>query len=196
MSNTNVRSSNAKKKEVKVALITAAAVVLAATLGIIPALKHDSKKDPASSSQSVSATGSQNIAIGVLGSTGNVFNISPTDNRLTDLVAKGLPETDHPVVDLSQPIESQVRLFPEDKIRIVGLSDKLESVWFGDSWQKFDYGRDYSRQFTVMGQVGQPMIPKFRGTGVVKLEVSYTRYRDKPRDLRAQAPKSGAIDKK
>jgi len=117
------------------------------------------------------------------------------DDKVADLLTKGLPQEEHPVVDLSRPIEDQLRLFPEDKIGISGFSDELTEVWFGKVWQPFDPAR--AQTYITWGPEGLPVNPKFKGRGMVKLSVSFTKYRDQRRDLRPGHQQDGlGIEKK
>ena len=97
-----------------------------------------------------------------------------------EILARGLPQDEHPVVDLSRPMEEQVQVFAEDVVEIVGFSDRVDAVWLGKRWEVFDDGRRY----VVWGVAGESITPKFRGEGEVKLRISYTRYRNLRRDLR------------
>ena len=92
-----------------------------------------------------------------------------------------LPLKIHPVVNLSQPIKTQVQLFATDKVRIYGSPDSLREVWFGNEWEPYDRDREY----IVLGVPGTPITPQFRGsgTGLIKMEISYTEDQDKPRDI-------------
>jgi hypothetical protein len=159
------------------------AATIAAAGAIVVALIGRKEGDGTSVSSTIIARGSSNVAIGVRGG-GNNVTVNPTDTSVRRLLERGLPESDHPVIDLSRSVASQLRLYAEDEVRIVAVSQRIDSVWFGDRWLSFDYNRDYNRRFTVMGPEGQPVTPKFAGLGFVKLEVSFTRYRDRPRDIR------------
>lgn len=88
------------------------------------------------------------------------------------------PTTIHPTLDLSLPIKGQLQLFPTDKVKIYGSEQSLHEVWFGSGWLPFAYGREY----IVQGKPNNPVIPEFKGSGQVKLEVTITKYKDKPRD--------------
>lgn len=114
------------------------------------------------------------------------------DSILRRMVEAGLPETSHPVVDLSRPTAIQVQLFAEDKVRIPGVSEAVSEVWFGNHWEPFALGREY----LVWGVPGQPITPQFRGRGQVKLEITFTKYRDRPRDLRGVSVGGSESEKK
>lgn len=109
-----------------------------------------------------------------------------------------IPENDHPVVELTRPIKEQLQLFAEDKISFVGSPtfNNGEQIWLGHHWEDAKPDKTY----TVWGIPGQPITPRFRNLDldqpftVLKLEISFTRYRDKPRDLRDF--NSGGIPKK
>jgi len=107
---------------------------------------------------------------------------------------RGMPQDEDPSVDLSEPIRDQVQLFAQDKVRIVGFTDGLDEVWFGKVWEKFDPSKNDGRVYTVWGPVDTPIVPQFKGTGHIKLNVSYTRNRDKPRDL--DRPPGGLMERK
>ena len=112
--------------------------------------------------------------------------VSPPDPRVGNLLERGLPESDHPVVNLARPIEEQIQVFPEDKIEVVGWSDRVEAIWLGNHWETVT--PNSQRVYTVWGPAGEPVTPKFRGQGEVKLSISFTKNRDKPRDLRDRRP--------
>ena len=173
-----------KKPAIVIAAIAAIGTVAVALVGIVPSLTGDGKKDSAKpaakDSQAVTATGSGNVAVGVQGGTGHTITVNPIDTRVGDLLDKGLPQTDHPVLDLSQPVASQIQLFAQDTVRIVGMSHPIERVWFGRDWEVFREDRDY----TVWGVPGEPVTPRFESEGHIKILVSFTRYRNRPRDLR------------
>ena len=175
-----------KKPAIVVAVIAAIGSIAVALVGIIPALTGEGKKESgkppaAEASQVVTAAGNENLAVGVQGSTGNTITVNPVDQRVGDLLNKGLPETSHPVIDLSAPIKTQLQLFAEDKVRIWSFKDDLAEVWFGHHWEPFVQEREY----LVWGIPGRPVTPQFRGRGYIKMEITFTKYRNEPRDLRA-----------
>jgi len=119
--------------------------------------------------------------------TGNKSKVTVHDSkRMESLLERGIPETDHPVVDLALPVEQQVQVFPEDKVSVVGWSDRVEAIWLGNQWEPVEPNSD--RVFTVWGRAGEPITPQFEGQGHVKLSISFTKNRNQPRDLRRRAP--------
>ena len=114
------------------------------------------------------------------------FAANCVSNR-SKLIDRTAEQSDHPVLDLDRPIEDQVQLFAEDKVTIVGARDSVSEVWFGNDWEPFVPNKTY----TVWGVKGEPLIPRFKGRGMLKLEVRFTRYRDRKRDLRPDADENG-----
>lgn len=108
---------------------------------------------------------------------------SPATNntKIEKLLEDGLPAIDHPVVDLSVPITGQLQLFPEDEVAVVGWSESVRTLDVGRGMEPFASDKKY----IVQGPSGLPITPKFEGKGIIKLEVRYTKNRDKSRDLRA-----------
>lgn len=95
----------------------------------------------------------------------------------------GSQQNDHPIIEFDKPIEEQLQLFSEDKIRFISGEAKPEQIWLGYVWENFEYQRDY----LVSGVPGQPVLPQFRGGKMqagMKLEVNFCRYLDRRRDLR------------
>lgn len=177
MSEQTQKTKEERKQALTLALIATGGSIIVAAVTIIPSLMGEKKP---STSTITTATGSSNIAV-----TGDHASIAINSNdNLVEIIKERIPITDHPVIDLSKPMEQQVQLFPEDQVRIVGHSHRITQVWFGgNQWHSFDFGRAY----TVWGNVGEPVTPKFEsqdGIGMIKLEISYTRYLDRPRDLR------------
>ncbi|MGB8698708.1 MAG: hypothetical protein WCD18_04765 [Thermosynechococcaceae cyanobacterium] len=107
---------------------------------------------------------------------GRDINGSPLSRRQ---VNDNYPEKIFPVIDLSKPINTQIQLFATDKVRIT-YEEGLQEVKFGGNWQKFNQEKEYM----VIGIPGTPVIPNFKGKGQLKVEISYTADRDKPRDIR------------
>lgn len=122
--------------------------------------------------QKQSQSGSGNIQAG-----GDVTIIN--EQLSQQEISDNFPLRSHPMIDLSKPIEGQLQLFGTDKVRIYSPSD-LQEVWLGSEWQEYVAGKEYM----VTGVPGEPVTPKFKGTGGFKLEVIYTADREKPRDLR------------
>jgi hypothetical protein len=145
----------------------------------------DDKVGPFSGGQEVHGTRNQSINAPGAKIEGDVHvgdDIHNADmSKLEKLAGDSFPQDDHPAVDLSKPIKEQIRLFAEDKVSIVGYTDHIDEVWFGNRWERV---AGHGHVYVVWGNVGEPVYPQFKGTGTVKLEVSYTRYRDQPRDLR------------
>lgn len=174
------KTKEERKQALTLALIATGGSIIVAAVTIIPSLTGEKKPN---TSTTTTATGSSNVAV-----TGDHATISINSNdKLVEIIKERIPITDRPVVDLSKPMEQQVQLFPEDQVRIVGHSDHITQVWFGGhQWHSFDFGRAY----TVWGDAGESVTPKFEspnGIGMVKLEISYTRYLDRPRDLRGSS---------
>ena len=88
-------------------------------------------------------------------------------------------EDNYPSIDLSRPIEEQVRLFPMDKVKAYG-PPSVKSIDVGLDWQPFESGKEY----LVHGIPGEPVTPRFQGTGHVKLEITPSSNRHLSRDLR------------
>ena len=130
-------------------------------------------------SQAVTSTTS-GTAIGVQDSNNTTINIGTREPYLENILSKGLPQAVHPVIDLSVPIANQVQLFAEDKVRIYAGPDTIKRLWLGNHWELFKEDKEY----IVWGEPEKPINPKFEGSGFIKMEISYTLYRDKPRDLR------------
>jgi hypothetical protein len=111
----------------------------------------------------------------------NIVNVTQTpDPELKNLIKLGIPQDDHPVIDLARPIGEQVQLFPQDRVRIYCAEGQLRAVWFGGQVESFSRDREY----LVQGRPGIPVTPKFwghGGNGSIKLAVYYTRNRDLPR---------------
>ncbi len=113
----------------------------------------------------------------------------PPDPRVSNLLEKGLPETDHPVIELTRSMEEQIQFFAQDQVSFVGSPQFThgEQIWLGNHWEDAEPDKVY----TVWGSMGEPITPKFRNFDLqqsftaVKMKVSFTRYRDKPRDLRS-----------
>jgi len=103
------------------------------------------------------------------------------DSELIELLSDSNPKKIHPALNLSQPIEQQLRLFPTDKVKIYAPSSAIEKVRFGGEWEPFTPNREY----IVLGYPGQPVTPEFIGNGVIKMEISILHDRDKQRDLRS-----------
>ena len=126
-------------------------------------------------------------SIAVSAGSGDVsISTDPSSKRLEHILEAGLPESDHPVVDLSEPIDEQLQLFAEDKVKVVAdWNDKgepatVDRVHFGKRWETFEPTREY----TVVGVPGNPITPRIHGHGYLKLQVQYTGNREFPRDLR------------
>ncbi|WP_250482210.1 alpha/beta hydrolase [Caballeronia sp. GACF5] len=106
--------------------------------------------------------------------------------------ASAAPIVDHPIVDLSRPVAQQIRLYPEDKVKIYGPPNLVGNVQFGTGWQPYKEGYEYM----VAGTSGQAVSFEFnlaarndplrlRRQITLKLEVTYSKYRTQPRDLSA-----------
>jgi len=91
------------------------------------------------------------------------------------------PKIDHPFIDPSEPIAGQVRLYPEDKVRVFG-PESLKRIWLGGTWERFNDNRTYM----VIGTPGQTVTPRFDPMPKLpfKIEVEYNKYVDEARDLR------------
>ncbi len=98
---------------------------------------------------------------------------------------------EHPVVDLSHPLDQQIQLFAQDKVKIYADSSVIQAVRFGGVWMAFDPEREY----LVIGVPGVPVRPEFRSIrrGHIKLEITFSRHIDQPRDLRRSFTPGGQI---
>lgn len=99
---------------------------------------------------------------------------------------------DHPLIDPAKPIAQQVRLYPEDKVRVFG-PETLSCIWLGGGWEHYDPKLEPQRTYMVIGTPGHTVTPKFYPSPhhFIKLEVEYDKYVDDPRDINAP----GAISK-
>ena len=147
--------------------------VLALTLliSVITDIFNKNANQPQNSQQQ-SQSGSGNVQAG---GDVTIYNNQPGEREIND----NFPLREHPFINLNKPIEEQLQLFGTDKVKIYSASD-LQEVWFGSEWEEYSDGKEYM----VTGVPGEPVIPKFKGTGDFKLEVMYTADREKPRDLR------------
>jgi len=106
--------------------------------------------------------------------------------RETDVnrIPCGPQQNDHPIIEFSYAMAEQVQFFPEDKVKFLFGEGAPKKVWLGYAWQDFQFEKEY----TVAGTPGQPVTPKFEpdiNQGGMKLEVSFCRFVDRPRDLRS-----------
>jgi hypothetical protein len=101
---------------------------------------------------------------------------------LKPIEGAGGGRTEYPVVNLSRPIEEQLRLYAEDAVTIVAAPGTLRRVRFGPNWEDYIPGRTY----IVWGTPGVPIVPEFEGSGELKMQISFTKSRDQLRDLRSQ----------
>lgn len=184
-------TANQKKALWALAITTLGGVAIAAIKVIPPFLPESPRSAPApvvtasSPSKSLTSSGSNSPVINAEGSSIVTVGSAP-DPRVGDLLERGLPESDHPVVNLARPIKEQIQVFPEDKIEVVGWSDRVEAIWLGNQWETVT--PNSQRVYTVWGPAGVPVTPKFQGQGEVKLSISFTKNREKPRDLRVRRP--------
>lgn len=97
---------------------------------------------------------------------------------------------DHPTIDPEQSVETQVRLFPEDKVRIYA-PESLKRVRLGGDWETYSVGRTYM----VIGTPGRPVVPAFDPMPAksFKIEVEYNKYVELARDLRGGEHGGGVI---
>lgn len=124
-------------------------------------------------------TGDNSTVVQVPGSSRDI-NIYPNsqDNNFNKEV--------YPVIDLTEPINGQVQLFPTDKVQIYADTDLLKEVWFGEIWEPYEPGREY----VVWGIPSQPITPRFKFDGKtrvkmrIKVSVNYSENLNKPRDIR------------
>ena len=192
MSTSSPRTEAGRRHTVILTLIATVGSITVAAIAIIPPLLQTKpEKEGGSSKPTQTAVVTGNGSVAVAGDHA-IVTVGSSD-KLEGLLKERLPVSDHPVIDLSMPVSGQVQLFAEDKVRIPGLTRRIRRVWFGGEWLPFDYDRDYNRVFTVWGVPGEPITPKFdpeSGEGMIKLEVSYTRYLDKPRDIRQRGDQS------
>jgi hypothetical protein len=191
--------SVSQKKALWALTITTLGGIAIAAIKVIPSLRTQSENSPptpiitpSTPSKSLTSSGANSPVVNAeAGSTVTIG--APSDSRVVDLLERGLPESDHPVVDLSRPIEEQIQLFPEDKVEVVGWSDRVEAIWLGKKWDTISPGSHYV--FTVWGKAGEPVTPQFRGQGEVKLSISFTKNRAKPRDLRQRRSNEPVLNK-
>ncbi len=88
-----------------------------------------------------------------------------------------------PVIDLARPTGVQLRLYPGDRVRVIGFGGgRPKSVNFGTGWQPVAQGREY----VVAGDAGKPVTPGIRGTGWVRLRVVITADLKERRELKAK----------
>ncbi|MEN9284805.1 MAG: hypothetical protein RLZZ179_2298 [Verrucomicrobiota bacterium] len=184
-------TANQKKALWALTITTLGGVVIAA-IKVLPSFRAEPSSPtpapiiaPSTPSKSQTSSGNNSPVINAEG--GSTVTVgSPPDPRVGDLLKRGLPESDHPVVNLARPIEEQIQVFPEDKIEVVGWSDRVEAIWLGNQWETVT--PNSQRIYTVWGPPGEPVTPKFRGQGEVKLSISFTKNRERPRDLRDSRP--------
>jgi hypothetical protein len=101
-----------------------------------------------------------------------------TRTTVNDVTDDGAYE-DHPVVDFSYPVQEQVHLLPEDKVRVVAAPPSLKQVRFG--WPTPQaFREDRVNPYVVQGKPNKPVIPEFLDEhgqklreGGVKLEVVF-----------------------
>jgi hypothetical protein len=184
----------AKRNAIALAIIATVGSVAVALIKVLPPLFADKQPEPSKPLQAaitplpvvapITVTGDGSTQTVV---TGDKSTVTVHDNkRVESFLERGLPESDHPVVNLARPIEAQIQVFPEDKIEVVGWSDRVEAIWLGNQWETVT--PNSQRVYTVWGPAGEPVTPKFRGQGEVKLSISFTKNRGKPRDLRDRRP--------
>ena len=181
-----------QKKALLALVITTFGGVLIAAIKVLPSFRAESSNStptpivaPFTPSKSLTSSGNNSPVINAEGSS-TVTVGSPPDPRVGDLLERGMPESDHPIVNLARPIEEQIQVFPEDKIEVVGWSDRVEAIWLGNQWETVT--PNSQRVYTVWGPAGEPVTPRFRGQGEVKLSIAFTKNREKPRDLRDRRP--------
>jgi len=126
----------------------------------------------------------------------NVYNTTTTnrDTKVAELLNKGLPESVFVVVNIDNDTSDQIRLFPQDEVRVFASSDNLTDVWFGKNWEPFFPNKTYVVWGMVTPSGPKSVTPKFKGTAgsYLKIKVSFTRYRDKLRDLWPQTEEKPA----
>jgi len=128
--------------------------------------------------------------------------VPPEVKKTLDHLASGVPHRDHPVVDLSANLSTQIQLFATDEVTIVGLSHGISRIQLGSNVSDYRSEDQGVRKFTVWGSPNEPITPVFFGNdgqqlreGHVKLLVEYRSKVDTPRDLRP-ADSSKGITKK
>jgi len=112
----------------------------------------------------------------------NIKMDKTNNNDTINYLKSTIPKRIFPVINLSFPLEYQIRLFPEDRVEVFATPGKLKKVWFGYHWEEYIRGAEY----IVWGIDDRPVIPKFEfeGEGYIKLCISYTKYHNQQRDLR------------
>ncbi len=101
-----------------------------------------------------------------------------------DCVAAGSERAIHPVVDTKDDVAEQIRLFPGDKVRVVGADSMPVEIWLG---RYTSIGLDSQGKSTELVVVGsEPIVPRFDmpQPGWVKLEVTYRCHLEQARNLR------------
>jgi hypothetical protein len=168
------------------AIIGACVAIAVALINIVPSFRKSEvpATAPPTSVTNNNGTGSQLVINGGQ----NVLQQPQQDHLVADILTAGLPAMDHPIVDLSKPIEEQLQLFPEDRIKYTAGDTALEhmplEIWVGHEWRPLVYGGEY----VAWGKPDTPITPRIRNalgplTCSIKFEVTFTKYRDKPRDL-------------
>jgi hypothetical protein len=115
----------------------------------------------------------------------DVISVQPSEGTIVETIERVIrklqPREEYPVINLGIPIETQVQLFATDKVQVYGRGVTDIDVGFG--WERVLPERTY----LVKGVPGVPVIPRFRGTGHVKLHIIYSaksQDADKRRDIR------------
>ena len=179
---------------VRIAWIAGCATVVAAALTAIATVVSSSVPKPARQpieGAVAKSSGDFSSAISIKDVSGSVVKIAtPRDPEVKNILSAGLPQDEEPVVDMSVPIKEQLQVFAEDKVEIVGWTGNLEAIKVGPKWEKFDPNSNHV--YTVWGPGGVPITPEFSGNGMLKVRVSYTRNRDRPRDLRSKSGEHAA----
>lgn len=185
------RMTAAQKKALWALIITTAGGIVIAAIKVVPDIYAGIPKvsDPVSASPVAtpvsSPASSESTTVNTAGTnspviTGNNNSIVLEDQhsgKIAAILDERLPEEDSIFVNLSQPIDEQVRLYAGDRVTVYGPF--IKAVNFGLGWQNND--PDKPREHIVAGYEGEPVIPEFRGTGDCKVHVQFTKYRDRKR---------------
>lgn len=108
----------------------------------------------------------------------NSFRAALSDGGV---IPSGNPRTDFPLIDPTRPINGQIRLFPEDKVRVYADEAVIKRVKTGGAWETFSSSRTYVAQ----GLPNQPVHLEIEPVPTIpfKVEVEYRKYLWEARDL-------------
>jgi hypothetical protein len=114
-------------------------------------------------------------------------------NNAESILANGLPESIHPVINFRLPLHTQIRLYPEDKFIIYAPDSLIKKIWVGHHWEDFENNKQYMA-WGITGQAIQPKLEydlsQYRRLDSVghhletKATITFTKNRDKIRYIR------------